>query len=246
VTRFRRDVQWLLALVLQWLLALVLSGCATPSNESTPVPPARVTRANDWSGMHETPIESHAGHPTSGAWVLHVGDSFVDAWFQQNLRSRFSAAGARYLAEGVTATYTTTWAYNPQLDHWLWAHPALVIVTIGANEVDVPVPEAHARAIERIAHKIAASGASCVFTSPPLWKNDTGILQVIHDHCAPCLFFDSDDALGGLTPAERQRDGIHPNSRGGARWAEAFWSWLVDHRDLGRGDWVLVPYERRG
>jgi hypothetical protein len=78
-----------------------------------------------------------------------------------------------------------------------------------------------------------------------MWKRDTGFLQVIHDHSAPCLFFDSDALLGSLTDDERQRDHIHPNERGGARWAEAFWDWLQAHRDRERGDWTLVPYEKR-
>lgn len=207
-----------------------------------------VSSATAWTGSREMPVLSSvpAAPAKSSAWVLHVGDSFVDASFQQNLRPRFRTAGASYVAKGVTSTYTTTWAQDPELDEWLRARPALVIVTLGANEVDNPVPEAHAKVIERLAHKIAASGASCVWTSPPLWKRDTGIVQVIHDHCAPCLFFDSDAVLGGLAAVERQGDRIHPNARGGARWAEAFWMWLVDHRDLSGGPWVLVPFERRG
>jgi lysophospholipase L1-like esterase len=224
--------------------------CAMACRE-TPAPTgviSHVASATDWAGSREgSTLSKVAAAPTkNAAWVLHVGDSFVDASFQQNLRPRFRTAGATYVSQGSTSTYTTTWAQDPQLERWLSARPALVIVTLGANEVDIPVPEAHAKAIERLAHKIAASGASCVWTAPPLWKRDTGIVQVIHDHCAPCLFFDSDAVLGGLVGVERQGDRVHPNARGGARWAEAFWMWLVDHRDLGGGPWVLVPFERRG
>ena len=78
-----------------------------------------------------------------------------------------------------------------------------------------------------------------------MWKADSGILQVIHDHSAPCLFFDSDAVLGGLTADERQPDRIHPNKRGGARWAEALWGWLVDHKDATRPGWALAPFEVR-
>ena len=31
-----------------------------------------------------------------------------------------------------------------------------------------------------------------------------------------------------------------------ARWAEAVWSWLIDHRDASRPAWALVPFELRG
>jgi lysophospholipase L1-like esterase len=177
--------------------------------------------------------------------VLHIGDSFVDASFQQNLRPRFREAGTAYVSRAITATYTTTWAREPELDEWLARRPSMVVVTLGANEVDVSAPQEHAKAIAAIARKIASAGASCVWTAPPLWKPDTGILQVIHDHCAPCLFFDSDAVMGALSVKERQRDRIHPNPAGGARWADAFWTWLQAHRDASHGPWGLVPFDRR-
>jgi lysophospholipase L1-like esterase len=226
-------------------MSLVLA-CGETQAPSTNL--THIVNASAWVGSREKSVPSTAPAtpaPSSG-WVLHVGDSFVDASFQQNLRPHFRTAGAAYVTEGITSTYTTTWATEPELDRWLSARPALVIVTLGANEVDISAPEDHVKAIERLVHKIAASGASCVWTAPPLWKRDTGIVQIIHDHCSPCLFFDSDAVLGGLVGAERQGDRIHPNARGGARWAEAFWMWLVEHRDLNGGPWALVPFERRG
>ena len=181
-----------------------------------------------------------------GTWVLHIGDSFTDAGFQQNLAPRLRASGAAYVVDARTSTYTTTWAYDAQLDEKLSRRPSLVIVTLGANEVDIPYPSVHAGAVERLARRIQASGASCVWTTPPLWHGESGILQVIHDHCAPCVYFDSDAVLGGgLLPEERQRDHIHPNSRGGARWADVFWGWLNDHRDASRPGWRVVAFERR-
>lgn len=184
--------------------------------------------------------------PPHDSWVLHVGDSFVDASFQQNLRPHFYASGSRYISKSEVATFTTTWAYDPVLDQWLAKKPALVIVTLGANEADIPAPEEHAKAIARIARKIAAAGAPCVWTTPPLWRKDTGIVQVIHDHAAPCLFFESDAVMGSpLSLAERKPDHIHPSAKGGARWAEAFWTWLEEHRDPTGGPWSLRPFVPR-
>jgi lysophospholipase L1-like esterase len=179
-------------------------------------------------------------------WVLHIGDSFVQASFEQNLRPRFEASGTEYVVAATPGTYTTTWASDPHLDRWLARRPSLVLITLGANEVDMPTPIEHARAVQRLVTKIGEASTSCVWITPPMWKADSGILQVIHDHSAPCLFLDSDAVLGGLLPAERQGDGIHPNPRGGARWADAVWLWLTDHRDAGRPAWALVPFELRG
>jgi lysophospholipase L1-like esterase len=227
--------------------AIACCGCESSAPAST----LRVDRpspgATDWAGVRSTSAaparpQSVAG---DGTWVLHIGDSFADASFQQNLGPRIRASGARYVVEATTATYTTTWAYEPELERLLTRKPSLVVVTLGANEVDMPVPTQHARAVERIARTIESAGASCVWTTPPMWKADTGILQVIHDHCSPCVYFDSDAVLGGLGPDERQPDRIHPNKRGGARWADAFWSWLNDHRDASRPGWSVLPFEQR-
>ena len=242
-----------------WGVAFATVTAGGCSAASAPVPrdqrsgPA-ATIASEWTAKREAaapappapvpPGTREPGEPRE-PWVLHVGDSFVDAYFQQNLRPRFRESGSRYVAQSVVATYTTTWAYDPAFDAWLSRKPALVIVTLGANEADIPVPEEHAKAIARIARKIAAAGAACVWTTPPLWRQDTGIVQVIHDHAAPCLFFESDAVMGSLSIAERNPDRIHPNPRGGARWAGAFWRWLERHRDPSAGPWALRPFEPR-
>jgi hypothetical protein len=230
-------------------MALLACACETSAPAATgPVdraPPA----ARDWTGSHETPpasLVTEAPAMPKGTWVLHVGDSFVHASLWQNLRPRFDATGTGYVVEATTATYTTTWASDPDLEKWLARRPSMVIVTLGANEVDMPVPAEHAHAVDQLVRKIAEASTSCVWITPPMWKRDSGILQVIHDHSAPCLFFDSDAVMGGLHDDERQRDRIHPNERGGGRWAESFWGWLQDHHDPSRPGWALVPFELRG
>ncbi len=221
------------------------SSAKAPSRGATAGEPS--SAAVEWAGMHVEETSPAAAAPAAAkeAWVLHIGDSFTEAAFQQNLGPRFRAAGTRYVVDAVTATYTTTWAHDPDLDRWLARRPALVLVTLGANEFDIPVPAIHARAVEAIARKIASAGASCVWVAPPMWKQDSGILGVIYEHCAPCIYVDSDALLGGLSRGERQPDNIHPNKRGGARWAEAFWGWLMDHRDPDVGPWAIMPFERR-
>jgi hypothetical protein len=228
------------------LWALVGAGAACES-KAPAATHLNLPTATEWTGARPAaaPPPRAESFDAKGTWVLHIGDSFAHSYFQQNLGPRVRASGAGYVVDAATATYTTTWAFDPKLRGWLSRRPALVVVTLGANEFDMPDPPEHAAAVERIAQAIAGAGASCVWTTPPAWKADTGILQVIHDHCAPCLFFDSDAVLGGLGPDERQPDRIHPNRSGGARWARVFWEWLNDHRDASRPGWSLVPFERR-
>jgi hypothetical protein len=230
-------------------LAVGAVGCQSAAAAGKPVGDRHPASAVDWQGARAEPaspvpppVDPQVGKNT---WVLHIGDSFVHASLQQNLGPKVRASGAAYVVDATTATYTTTWANDPELDRWLARRPSLVLVTLGANEVDMPDPSEHAGAIAQLVRKIAGAQASCVWITPPMWKRDSGILQVIHDHASPCLFFDSDAVTGGLTADERQRDHIHPNKKGGARWSAALWEWLVDHRDESRPGWTLVPFEIR-
>jgi lysophospholipase L1-like esterase len=238
------------------LAALCACACESSAPASSRGPARPPAAASEWSGVHDEQAPTSA--PASDvqvaarerqaphAWVLHIGDSFAHAFLRQNLGPRFHAAGAAYVVDATSSTFTTTWASDPELDQWLARRPALVLVTLGANEFDLPSPTLRGRDVATIARKIAASGASCVWIAPPMWTRDTGILQVIYEHCGPCVYFDSDALLGGLATDERQRDRVHPNKRGGARWAEVFWGWLMDHRDPDRGPWAISPFERRG
>jgi hypothetical protein len=156
--------------------------------------------------------------------VLHVGDSFVMAGFSQSLRPKMKSVGALYEVRGAQATYTTTW--HSKLSRLVGDyHPDLVIITLGANEVTLTDPWARADAVTRLVKIVGDT--PCVWVTPPLWRKDTGIIEVIKQRAKPCLVFDS-DAIAG--PISRQPDSIHPNNAGGAVWAEAFWQWLLNHR----------------
>jgi hypothetical protein len=104
--------------------------------------------------------------------------------------------------------------------------PDLVLINLGANEVSNTDPPTHAPAVRRIVKAIG--GRPCVWVSPPLWRKDTGIIDVIREHSAPCRFFDSNVLV--TTPIPRQSDKIHPTVAGGAIWAAAFWEWLEAQR----------------
>ncbi len=173
-----------------------------------------------------------------GTTVVNIGDSFTEASFEQNLRARMKAVGAKYVVKAQTPSYTPVWAfggYGGTLDTLLDMRPKLVIITLGANEFDMPDPSLHAPAVRELARK-ASKWGQCVWVTPPRWKPDSGFLDVVKNNCAPCAFFDSDLYVHDV---ERQRDKIHPNEVGGARWAAAFWDWLESHRDPSKGAWAL-------
>jgi hypothetical protein len=157
--------------------------------------------------------------------VLHIGDSFALAGFSQALRPKMKALHVRYEVRSEQSSYTVSWA--PKMELLLAnTQPDLVIINLGANEVANIDPPAHGPAVRRISQLIG--DRPCVWVSPPLWRKDTGIIDVIRENSAPCRFFDSDALVPG--PIPRQADKIHPNEKGGQLWADAFWDWLHAER----------------
>ncbi len=232
---------------LPWLFATLglCSACRAERKEVRVIPDASDDAAAHVSTIDAAATDAIAIDAAKEAWldtlkntvVVHIGDSFTHAHFQQNLRPRFRALGVKYHVSAKTPSYTTSWSVDPELTRLLNLRPKLVIVSLGANEMDHKTPPAHAFAIKTIAKKIAAVSAACVWVSPPSWKKERSeFLDVIRDNCAPCIYFDSDARVSGI---ERTSDGIHPSERGGAKWATAFWEWLLARGDPTGEAWGL-------
>jgi lysophospholipase L1-like esterase len=185
------------------------------------------------------PSPAHGDAPDfSEGTVVHFGDSFVDAGLRQSLGPRFAAAHTRYVVSSKTSSWLSTWAGSVELNklYWGW-RPSLFIVTLGANELRAaPAPRAAmVRQIVREMH-----GTPCVWISIPLWQGmPSDLNDMIAHESAPCRFFDS-SAIAD-TIARQAWDGAHPTLEGGARWAEAFWTWLEAERDRSAGRWALKP-----
>lgn len=176
--------------------------------------------------------------------VLHVGDSFVASGFAQALRPRFEALGAKYVTQSVTSAYTTTLPRQVKLDSMMTVHkPVLAIVTIGANEMAMPIPEQHAHAVRNISKLIGTT--SCVWALPPRWTDkETGFRDVMKRESSPCRVHDPEAIAAQI---ERGPDKIHPTPKGGAAWAEHFWGWLNEGVAAGEAPWAppKAPEEKK-
>ncbi|MEO7111160.1 MAG: SGNH/GDSL hydrolase family protein [Polyangiaceae bacterium] len=151
--------------------------------------------------------------------VLHTGDSMVGfyAGFEKGLGPYFEAIGSKYVQDATTSAAIASFDKGEHFGKMLaQQNPDLVLITLGANDVFLPAPQRIAKNVASIAKKTA--GRKCFWISPPLWKKDTGVVDVIRENCAPCIFYDS----SSLT-LERRADGIHPDDKGGQQWAKAFW-----------------------
>ncbi|HEX3774579.1 MAG TPA: SGNH/GDSL hydrolase family protein [Polyangiaceae bacterium] len=183
------------------------------------------------------PAASEALPLPKGTLVLQVGDSFAAA-LGVELGKRLKAAGVRSALEYKTASYIPNWSFGPEIPEYLGKYsPDLVLVTLGANEIEIPKPEQRVGAIKHLVAELG--GRPCVWVLPPLWKPDTGLIQVIKDNVAPCRYLDSSALVPDLP---RGRDKIHPSAEGREIWAEAVFKWLRTER---AGDekhaWALKP-----
>lgn len=158
----------------------------------------------------------------NGKVVLHAGDSMVggDGGLTKALATKFKAEGAKFVRDYEVSVSISTYARTPRLKNLLEKHkPDIVILTLGANDVFVPFPQTFGVHVEAIVKKIGER--ECYWMSPPTWKPDSGIVDVIKEHAAPCKFFDSRN----LT-LRRAGDHIHPTEKGGADWADLFWAFF--------------------
>jgi lysophospholipase L1-like esterase len=169
--------------------------------------------------------------------VLHVGDSFVDAGLRQALGPKLATVGSRYLAVAKTGSYLGTWAHGSALRELLHAHqPALVLVTLGASEVNAEPPSIRLASVRGVVAQL--KGRPCVWISFPLWKGaKTGLSDLIRRESAPCRHYDSQPLASRIS---RQRDGVHPDAKGGAVWGDAVATWLLAQRDPRSPPWGLL------
>lgn len=218
----------------RWLVAVLVLGACTrhgpppekqalapsapqpsaPSGETDAAPAAAVVAAPD-AGPPAAPLH-HGPYKV----VLHIGDSTVGymGGLEKALEKRFKAEGTkRFVFEAVTSASVANFDQSKQYRGLLAQHkPDLVILTLGANDVFIPRPDTLASNVTKIAKR--ASVVDCVWIGPPTWKKDSGIVDVIREHSAPCRFFDS-----SLLTLKRRSDGIHPTDEGGETWAALFW-----------------------
>ena len=230
-------------------LAVVTACAASPSPApASTAGAAHVPRARPEvvlapsSPAEPEPDSSTAAEPApsplpTGTLVLQIGDSFADA-LGGALAHLLRAEGMRSDLEFRTPSYIPNWSYGKDLPKFLARYqPDLVLITLGANELEMPNPSERKKAIRHLVGSLG--GRPCVWVAPPLWKPDTGLLQVIRDNVAPCRYLDSNALLHDLP---RARDKIHPSTEGRKIWAKAVFDWLVQERvGTPTQPWALKP-----
>ncbi len=172
----------------------------------------------------------------AGTLVYHFGDSFAGA-LGPPLNQELAKSQVRGILHYETSSYITTWASGRDIERLVAnANPDLVIITLGANEIELTNPAQRAPAIRRLVAQLR--GRPCVWIAPPLWEQDSGLLSVVQDNCAPCAYLDS---TAQVTDLPRKKDGIHPSKPGQEAWAKVVAEWLAEHRSPTPGrPWNLL------
>ncbi|MCC6897612.1 MAG: hypothetical protein IT377_01490 [Polyangiaceae bacterium] len=215
-------------------LALLATAC-TP--DASPVATARAAGGPDASGADAAeaaapslvadagPARSSTlivkreggGVPAAQALrVLHVGDSMAPL-VGNYLRPIFEASGRSYFIETVVSSSTLEWAGKGLLREAMYKYdPELILISLGSNELFDPKPARRGAAVEQMVTE--TRGRPCMWIGPPLWKQDSGFVEVLKTHLGHCQFFDS-----SRLELPRMADGRHPSWTGGWRWADAVW-----------------------
>jgi hypothetical protein len=210
----------------------------SPQPEARLAPPSPVDDAG--SPLRKSPDAAPEPEPTvpPGTKVLHIGDSMAGA-LGIELNQALKEAGAKGILRYKTASFIPTWAWSRDLPVLLANHnPDLVLITLGTNEIRIEDPTIRAKTVRKLVGRL--EGRPCVWIAPPLWgRGDTGLLPVIRENCAPCIFMDT-NAL--LPDSPRLRDKVHPTMKARHDWAQFVLDWLVRQRDPnGKRPWDMKP-----
>lgn len=158
--------------------------------------------------------------PLAGKKILHVGDSMVGGNYglTRSLEGKLAEEGAKIVRHTTVSESLNSFDKGPTLKDLIRTHdPDIVIINLGANDELSPYPQTYAHSVSNITKRVG--DRECWWIGPPSWKGpDTGLVKVIADNVGKCHFFDSTKL-----DLERASDGIHPNDRGAAKWADAFW-----------------------
>src|SRR5512133_61594 len=161
-----------------------------------------------------------------GTRVLHVGDSFAGA-LGIELNKVLRAAGLNAKLEFEQSTYIPTWAHSAKFASLLSTFkPDLVLISLGANELENPEPEKRAPLGQRSVNSIGETPG--VWIAPVLWQGaKDSLLQVIRANVGRCVYLDSNEVVKKMP---RAGDRIHPSMAARRDWASATARWLAYHR----------------
>ncbi len=166
-----------------------------------------------------TPVDTVKTVDTSNHCILFFGDSMTEGLLRRF--GDYAEENGHQL--NVVCWYgsnTDVWANTGTLKHYIDKYkPTYIVVCLGGNELfvrDLPKRENY------ITKMIATIDTiPFVWISPPNWKPDTGINDLIIKHVGKDRYFDS-----RYLELKRGKDHMHPTFSAAAIWMDSIAVWL--------------------
>lgn len=171
----------------------------------------------------DVPIDTVSDIPTpldtAGQRILFFGDSMLEGLSRR--LSDYAEENGHELTSVVWYNSTSKiWAESDTLEYFMErTSPTFVVVCLCSNELFVRDLKDRDKYLARIVEKIG--DIPFVWVSPPNWKEDTGITDLIVKNVGRDRFFDSRNL-----ELKRGRDKIHPTFVAAEGWMDSVAVWM--------------------
>lgn len=152
--------------------------------------------------------------------VLVFGDSMT-----HHLAMSIAKYGTKngYKVTGVTweSSAIPGWAGSGKIGQYMeMTKPDFVIVSLGANEMELKYFDKRESDIKKIEEQIG--DVPFVWVGPPLWKEDKGVYEMLEGALPKGVVFKTDQGI----EIERGPDHVHPTRKGADAWADTLMRWI--------------------
>lgn len=156
---------------------------------------------------------------TTAHRILFFGDSMVEGL--KGMMAQHAAANGHELTSIIWYSSTTDWWANTDtLQHFIQeVRPTYILICLGANELFVRDLLAVDKNIANIVRQIGKTPFAWI--SPPNWKEDTGINELIIKNVGADRYFDSRHL-----ELARRSDHAHPTPAAAVQWCNKVCAWL--------------------
>lgn len=153
--------------------------------------------------------------------ILFFGDSMVEG-LSKRMRKYAKENGHDLLNVIWYSSSSKWWAQTDTLEYYLEKHrPTYLMISLGGNELFVRDLKKREKYIKNILSRL--HGLPYVWISPPNWKPDTGICDLILKNVGKSRYFNSER----LT-FKRGHDHMHPTFSSSAKWMDSIAVWMQD------------------
>lgn len=154
--------------------------------------------------------------------VLLTGDSMSETLYPLLVRWAKKAGYIVKLAPFYSATTQSLGRKDTLLKAVQFHQPDFIIFMLGSNELFIPkIRTMRAKYMDGVLRQLG--DIPYIYVTPPNWKEDSGIHELIADHVPEPLIFTSK-----YLRLDRRRDGAHPTRVEGMVWADTIMRWIRD------------------